>query len=142
MGGGTWIYLGHFDFAKGENAHVELSNLSRKNGKTVTADAVKIGGGYGNIARRVDNSHIDENPGNSSINYSYATSGYPRFTEAARYWLQSAASDVYKRQGRDSPKKSIPPVKGKTTIPTITNAGENGSIIWQEVRTYCPTVQD
>lgn len=30
MGGGTWIYLGHFDFAKGENAHVELSNLSRK----------------------------------------------------------------------------------------------------------------
>ena len=25
---------------------------------------------------------------------------------------------------------------------TITNAGENGSIIWQEVRTYCPTVQD
>lgn len=50
MGGGTWIYLGHFDFAKGENAHVELSNLSRKNGKTVTADAVKIGGGYGNIA--------------------------------------------------------------------------------------------
>ena len=82
--------LGHFDFAKGENAHVELSNLSRKNGKTVTADAVKIGGGYGNIARRVDNSHIDENPGNSSINYSYATSGYPRFTEAARYWLQWA----------------------------------------------------
>ena len=90
MGGGTWIYLGHFDFAKGENAHVELSNLSRKNGKTVTADAVKIGGGYGNIARRVDNSHIDENPGNSSINYSYTTSGYPRFTEAARYWLQWA----------------------------------------------------
>lgn len=90
MGGGTWIYLGHFDFAKGENAHVELSNLSRKNGKTVTADAVKIGGGYGNIARRVDDSHIDENPGNSSINYSYTTSGYPRFTEAARYWLQWA----------------------------------------------------
>ena len=93
---------------------------------------VKIGGGYGNIARRVDNSHIDENPGNSSINYSYTTSGYPRFTEAARYWLQWAGF----------PEKVYSPSQGKTTIPTITNAGENGSIIWQEVRTYCPTVQD
>ena len=36
-----------------------LSNRSSKSGRIVTADAVKIGGGYGNIARRVSpwNSH-------------------------------------------------------------------------------------
>lgn len=80
MGGGTWIYLGHFAFAKGKNndGKVVLSNKSSKAGKVVTADAIKIGGGYGNIARRADPS------------YPYESSGYPRFTEASRYWMQWA----------------------------------------------------
>ena len=45
MGGGTWIYLGHFDFDAGcsESGCVTLSNLSHKIGRIVTADAVKIG---------------------------------------------------------------------------------------------------
>ena len=53
MGGGTWIYLGHFDFDKGKNDanKVVLSNRSSESGKLISADAVKIGGGYGNIAR-------------------------------------------------------------------------------------------
>ena len=90
MGGGTWIYLGHFDFEGGREARVELSNLAREKGRTVTADAVKIGGGYGNMARRVSPSRIESDPALAAIDYIAQTSGYPRFTEAARYWLHWA----------------------------------------------------
>ena len=105
MGGGTWIYLGHFMFDQGmnESCKVQLSNLSSKNNRIVTADGVKIGGGYGTIARKVNNSGIvSENTKSSdnsgpkvlqsqlSIPYQYEVSGYPRFTEGARYWLQYA----------------------------------------------------
>ena len=50
----TWIYLGTFFFERGYNPQkgsVTLSNKSKQNGKIVTADAVKFGGGYGNIGR-------------------------------------------------------------------------------------------
>ena len=55
MGGGTWVYLGTFGFDAGKSnaCKVTLSNRSAKAGQTVTADAVKIGGGMGNIARRI-----------------------------------------------------------------------------------------
>ena len=85
MGGGTWIYLGHFAFDKeGTGAPmIELVNLSYESGTVVTADAVKIGGGVGNVARKVKD-------GEASMSYEYVKSGYPRFTEAARYWMQWA----------------------------------------------------
>ena len=55
MGGGTWIYLGTYPLAEGidfEHPTVTLSNRTEKGGETVvTADAIKIGGGMGNIAR-------------------------------------------------------------------------------------------
>ena len=54
MGGGTWIYLGQFYFRKGadaEHASVVLSNESDHKG-VVVADAVRFGGGMGNVARR------------------------------------------------------------------------------------------
>lgn len=55
MGGGTWIYLGTFPLRKGYSDQVpvvSLTNLSGASaGKIVTADAVKIGGGMGNIER-------------------------------------------------------------------------------------------
>ena len=54
MGGGTWVYLGTFPLEEGysdEEPVVLLTNLSNKGGKILTADAVKIGGGMGNIAR-------------------------------------------------------------------------------------------
>lgn len=60
MGGGTWVYLGTFPLEEGYSDTepvVVLSNLSTKEGKIVTADAVKIGGGMGNIAR--SNSRTD-----------------------------------------------------------------------------------
>lgn len=55
MGGSTWIYLGTFPLEKGYSDTepvVTLTNLtSGEAGTVVTADAVKIGGGMGNIAR-------------------------------------------------------------------------------------------
>ena len=54
MGGGTWIYLGTFPLTAGysdEEPIVTLTNISGTADKVVTADAVKIGGGMGNIAR-------------------------------------------------------------------------------------------
>lgn len=111
MGGGTWIYLGTFGFDTGKNNtnKVTLSNRSAKAGQIVTADAVKIGGGMGNIARRISDEGATDNLKSSdkSVNSSatatdtqathqsaftapYETSGYPRFCEAARYWMQWA----------------------------------------------------
>ncbi len=102
MGGGTWIYLGHFSFSKGKSGKVMLTNISAKAGRIVTADAVKFGGGLGNIARRLSVDGATENVPSSQNNnqkekiqlpaadYPYETSGYPRYTEAARYWLQWA----------------------------------------------------
>ena len=87
MGGGTWIYLGNFKFTAHEQAHerIVLTNQSNKSGKIITADAIKIGGGMGNIAR---------SPLESPYPIEAETSGYPRFTEAARYWLQWAGIPV------------------------------------------------
>jgi len=76
MGGGTWIFLGFFDFDKGvnEQGKIVLSNLCKDKGKILTADAVKIGGGMGNIARGEP----------------LEPSGRPRYIEGSRYWLQWA----------------------------------------------------
>ncbi|WP_332455594.1 golvesin C-terminal-like domain-containing protein [Petrimonas sp.] len=81
MGGGTWIFLGNFDFEEGTSHRITLSNRSKRTGKVVTADAVKIGGGMGNIAR-----------------FS-SPSGYPRYAEGARYWMQWAGvpDTIYNR---------------------------------------------
>lgn len=88
MGGGTWIYLGRFPLAAGRHEVVTLTNLSAHAGRTVSADAVKIGGGYGNIARTVcDSLRV------AGEEYATETSGYPRFCEGARYWLQWAGFD-------------------------------------------------
>lgn len=85
MGGGTWIYLGRFSFAPGHREVVTLSNRSRQAGRIVSADAVKIGGGYGNVARTpCDSLRLPD------TEYIEETSGYPRFCEGARYWLQWA----------------------------------------------------
>lgn len=65
MGGGTWVYLGTFPLEAGysdTDPIVTLSNLSSKSDKIVTADAVKIGGGMGNIARSNNRSDVFINP--------------------------------------------------------------------------------
>ena len=92
MGGGTWIYLGTFMFDKGNEGCVMLDNISPVKGKTVTADAVKFGGGMGNIARRPAADSTAE----------ATVSGLPRFVEGARYWMQWAGTDstVYSQNGQ------------------------------------------
>ncbi len=117
MGGGTWIYLGHFQFAKGRNnlsGKVVLSNFSATSNKVITADAVKFGGGMGNIARSPgDSSKVSiriMQPIEKMINicpvlihlppmFPAEKSGYPRFAEGARYWLQwaGAPDSIYSR---------------------------------------------
>lgn len=96
IGGGTWIYLGRFMLDEGRrDTIVVLSNRSSKGGRMVTADAVKIGGGYGNIARTVcDSLRAD------GVDYEPTVSGCTRFCEGARYWLQWAgfSPEVYNRQ--------------------------------------------
>ena len=66
MGGGTWIYLGTFPFKAGasdEEPVVALTNLTNKGANTVvTADAIKIGGGMGNIERSARRSDIYYDP--------------------------------------------------------------------------------
>lgn len=89
IGGGTWVYLGTFEFDKGTGGYVELSCSvpeGRKfiRGTYVCADAVKIGGGMGNIARSAPDDSLS----------APATSGLPRYAEAARYWLQWAGMDT------------------------------------------------
>lgn len=73
MGGSTWVYLGTFEFDMGNNKDncVVLTNKSSRQG-VVTADAVRFGGGMGNIRR------------------GYSTSGLPRCLEGARYYAQWA----------------------------------------------------
>jgi len=82
MGGGTWVYLGTFDFDKGSsrNNMVVLSNYSKSDG-VVTADAVRFGGGMGNVVR------------------GGRTSGLPRCLEGTRYSAQwgGAPDSVYNR---------------------------------------------
>lgn len=110
MGGGTWIYLGHFYFEKGKskNMGVVLSSFSTDKDKLITADAVKIGGGMGNIARKRANEVIKTSVGKgrkkrtvtSVKEYTnYSTSRSPRFTEGSRYWLQwtGVPDSVYSR---------------------------------------------
>lgn len=87
MGGSTWVYLGSFDFDRGLSAgnRVELVNDSEGHG-VVSADAVRFGGGMGNITR-----------GGS-------TSGVPRCLEGSRYFAQWAGApySVYSsKEGKD-----------------------------------------
>lgn len=89
MGGGTWIYLGTFEFDKGTSGNIYLDNITpsgrkHKSGSVVTADAVKIGGGMGNIARK---------PASDDL-FPAETSGLPRYAEGARYWMQWSGCDT------------------------------------------------
>lgn len=93
MGGGTWVYLGTFDFDSGCNTsnRVVLTNESGYHG-VVTADAVRFGGGMGNIKKKD------------------VISGLPRYLESARYYAQwaGAPDSVYRsKNGEDDYKEDI-----------------------------------
>ena len=73
-GGGTWIYLGTFEFPEGDGCSVMLDNRGPE-GSVVTADAVRIGGGMGKLER------------------GGRTSGVASWEEGAHYWMQWAGAD-------------------------------------------------
>ena len=77
MGAGTWIYLGTFRFNKGlsvDSGSVKISGGDTRG--TINTDAIRFGGGMGNIARKGQ--------------YKYSISGKPRWMEGSRYYLQYA----------------------------------------------------
>ena len=98
MGGGTWVYLGTFHFTKGKSQDncIILTNLSDNKG-VVTADAVRLGGGMGNIVR-----------GDSTMVLPIS-SDLPRCLEAARYSAQwyGMPDSVYSRRGDDDSKDDV-----------------------------------
>ncbi len=98
IGGDTWAYLGTFHFDAGQKAIVEVSGEGQ-----VSVDAVRLGGGMGNVARRPSNELMPNqwslNNGNKpeaeveKVNpeqFDWKLSVRPRYMEAARYWLQYA----------------------------------------------------
>ena len=93
MGGSTWVYLGTFHFRAGDGQNVTLTNKSAHNG-VVTADAVRFGGGMGNVKRGP----------------SGKKSGLPRYLEGARYSMQLSGFpyEVYaSHNGEDDYKEDI-----------------------------------
>ncbi len=111
----TWFYLPSFYFT--EKAVMKISNLSAKDGNYIIADAIRLGGGMGSIARG----------GN--------TSGKPRWQEAARYFAQfaGAPSSVYDALTTDnnddvvSRPKYADWAKGDLYVSVHTNAFNNTS---------------
>ena len=107
MGYGTWIYLDHFFFREGadpDHGSVKLLTKSTSNG-IITSDAVRFGGGMGNVARRAPDEILpnrlsatdrgilaDEtaNKSQSITENNWKISNRPRFMEGSRYYLQYA----------------------------------------------------
>lgn len=88
IGGGTWVYLGTFEFDTEAGCCITLDNgtpegCRYRGGEVVTADAVKIGGGMGKIARGRSNDPLE----------GYTTSGMPSYMEGALYWMQWSGAD-------------------------------------------------
>jgi len=105
IGGATWIYLGNFLFEKGKNsqtASVQIEISGNEDGY-ISFDAIKIGGGMGNVARKPSEELI---PKMKSVNdngiskadtlkvnskdFGWKISGKSRYAEGARYFMQYA----------------------------------------------------
>jgi hypothetical protein len=105
IGGSTWLYLGKFHFRKGKNRDTGSVAISYAQGGSgyIGLDAVRFGGGMGNVARRPspevlgNQRSVNENAppvktGSSTdvSGFRWKLSGKPRFLEGSRYWLQYA----------------------------------------------------
>lgn len=115
MGGGTWVYLGTFEFEQGQlsNQMVILTNQSEHTG-VVSADAVRFGGGSAIISR-----------GDSdTIN----TSRMPRYYEGARYHAQWAGFPTARYANYDGAKDYAEDINSRSLV---TNYLLGGSA-------YCP----
>ena len=96
-GGGTWIYLGTFEFPEGDKCSVMLDNRGPE-GSVVTADAVKIGGGMGKLER------------------GGRTSGVASWEEGAHYWMQWAGADSTVTRNWDTDYTNDFAARGRWTV--------------------------
>jgi hypothetical protein len=101
MGYGTWVYLGTFHFMQGRHSGYGSVIIEGKDlAGILSADAVKFGGGMGNIARKPglnlisrqrsadDGSVRPTNIEGDTVEYNWKVSGKPRWMEGSRYYLQ------------------------------------------------------
>ena len=90
IGGGTWIYLGTFPFDKGKDGCVILDGSAAGSKEVICADAVRFGGGMGNIARGKSVIQRPQKQGTETMRPEDRTevSGMSRYAEGARYSLQ------------------------------------------------------
>ncbi len=71
--GNTWVYLGQFYFFSGGNYTITISNQSADSSQAIVADAIRLGGGIGQIPDCLNGG---------------AASGRPRFEESARQFAR------------------------------------------------------
>ena len=115
MGGGTWVYLGTFEFEQGQrdDQMVILTNYSKYVG-VVSADAVRFGGGSAIVNRGcADTIRI---------------SGMPRYYEGARYYSQWAGFPVERYANYNGEKDYAEDINSRSLV---TNYLLGGSA-------YCP----
>lgn len=115
MGGGTWVYLGTYEFEQGQrsNQMVILTNQSEHTG-VVSSDAVRFGGGSAIISRG----------DRDTIN----TSRLPRYYEGARYYSQWAGFPASCYANYDGEKDYAEDINSRSLV---TNYLLGGSV-------YCP----
>lgn len=91
MSGGTWVYLGTFRFQAGmPNQNYVRVVGNGKNGAVITSDAVRFGGGMGNVARyKTPKDGVNSND-SLWLTGIPQTSYQPRYVEGARYYMQYA----------------------------------------------------
>ena len=115
MGGGTWVYLGTFEFHEGQrnDQMVILTNRSQHTG-VVSADAVRFGGGSAII--------------NRGSGDTISTSRLPRYYEGARYHAQWAGFPIERYANYDGTKDYAEDINSRSLV---TNYLLGGSA-------YCP----
>jgi hypothetical protein len=103
IGGNTWIYLGTFHFNAGKNISNGSVTVKGSGGNYFAIDALRFGGGMGNVARKPSPGMIQNQKSlggdtadgkkqdlSVSPEFGWKLSQKPRYIEAARYYLQYA----------------------------------------------------
>ncbi|MDE6392583.1 MAG: xanthan lyase [Muribaculaceae bacterium] len=128
MGGGTWIYLGTFPLESGYSDTepvVTLTNLTEgAAGTIVTADAVKIGGGMGNIARSPNRSDIYYDPSTPDKG-TQASASENEESDEDDETIEESSDDIADtaEQNGEGPAKPQTEQKAKGPAPTFRTSG-------------------
>lgn len=108
MGGSMWVYLGTFSFGTNRKQNYVRVEGPTKKEQVVTSDAIRFGGGWGSVARFASADAFANVPSGqeegtaefkghkgalsdkerTQADSSATISGFPRWMEGARYWMQ------------------------------------------------------